>query len=171
MLYRDCPTVEVTLRVSAPAQEVWSRVTDIGFPVRYSTELQAARWLEGVDGSDGADGLHVGARFTGSSSQPAFGEWSTQCVVTEVDPERRWVWQVDGADGEPAATWGFEVEPGPDGVLVRQWGRMGPGRSGLTPAILASPQKEARIVARRLEQWRTSMAANLEGLRQELEHS
>jgi hypothetical protein len=45
------------------------------------------------------------------------------------------------------------VEPASDGVLIRQWGRMGPGPSGLTPAILAQPDKEARVIVRRLSEW------------------
>jgi hypothetical protein len=48
---------------------------------------------------------------------------------------------------------GFEVEPAGDGVLIRQWGRMGPGPSGLTPAILAQPDKEAREIVRWLSEW------------------
>ena len=63
--------------------------------------------------------------------------------------ERRWVYNVVGPDGA-SATWAFEVEPTSDGVLIRQWARMGPGPSGLTPAIAAMPDKEARIVANRL---------------------
>lgn len=163
MLYRDSPTVEVTLRVSTSPQDVWSLVTDIGLPARHSSELQSTQWL------DGATGPKVGARFRGFNAHPALGEWSTVCVVVEVVPERRWVWEVVGPDGDPSATWAFEVDPGRDAVTVRQWARMGPGPSGLTPAILASPQKEARIVGNRLEEWRTSMAANLEGLRRQLE--
>ncbi|HYP94656.1 MAG TPA: hypothetical protein VER34_16405 [Mycobacterium sp.] len=45
------------------------------------------------------------------------------------------------------------MEPAGDGVLIRQWGRMGPGPSGLTPAILAQPDKEAREIVRWLSEW------------------
>ena len=163
MLYRDSPTVEVTLRVSASPQDVWALVVDIGLPTRYPGELQGAQWL------GDATGPVVGARFRGHSAHPALGEWSTESVVVEVDPGRRWVWEVVGPDGDTMATWAFEVDPGRDTVTVRQWARMGPGRSGLTAALLASPEKEARIVAHRLAEWRTAMAANLEGVRRELE--
>jgi hypothetical protein len=57
------------------------------------------------------------------------------------------------------------VEPASDGVLVRQWARMGPGPSGLTPAITAQPEKEARIVSRRLAEWQHNMQANLDHIR------
>jgi hypothetical protein len=46
---------------------------------------------------------------------------------------------------------------------------MGPGPSGLTPAIIAQPEKEARIVSRRLSEWQKNMAANLEQIRSEAE--
>jgi len=46
---------------------------------------------------------------------------------------------------------------------------MGPGPSGLTIAIESMPDKESRIVSRRLSQWRTNIAANLAGIRQILE--
>jgi hypothetical protein len=54
-------------------------------------------------------------------------------------------------------------------VLVRQWGRMGPGPSGLTPAIVAQPEKEARIVSRRLAEWQQNMQFNLECVRSQAE--
>jgi hypothetical protein len=46
---------------------------------------------------------------------------------------------------------------------------MGPGPSGLTPAILAQPAKEARIVARRLSEWQQNMQANLDWIRAQVE--
>jgi hypothetical protein len=61
------------------------------------------------------------------------------------------------------------VEPASDGVLIRQWARMGPGPSGLTPAIVAQPEKEARIVSRRLSEWQKNMQANLDWVRSQAE--
>ncbi len=128
----------------------WRYVTDINLPARCSNELQSVEWL------DESDGVEVGARFRGRSRHDAFGDWETVCEVIEVDEKRRWVWNVLGPDGV-GATWGFEVEPASDGVLIRQWGRMGPGPSGLTVGIAAQPDKEARIVARRLSEWQQNM--------------
>jgi hypothetical protein len=130
-------------------------VTDIGLPARCSSELETVEWL------GDADGVKVGARFRGRNKHAAFGDWSTVCEVVEVEEERRWVYDVIGPDGV-SATWGFEVEPTSDGVLIRQWARMGPGPSGLSPAIAAQPAKEARIVARRLAEWQRNMQANLD---------
>lgn len=163
MRYRDLPTIEVTQRVRCDPATAWALVTDINVPVHCSPELQSVEWLEG------ATGVAVGARFRGRSSHEAFGDWSTDCEVTEVEDLQRWVYDVVGSE-EPTATWGFEVEPTSDGVLIRQWGRMGPGPSGLTPAIVAMPHKEARIVANRLAEWQKSMQANLDWIRTQAEN-
>ena len=162
MRYRDQPTIEVMQRVRCDVGTAWKYVTDIGLPARCSSELQAVEWL------GDADRVTVGARFRGRNKHQAFGDWETVCEVVEVDDQRRWVWNVIGPDGV-GATWGFEVEPASDGVLIRQWGRMGPGPSGLTPAILAQPDKEARIVARRLAEWRQNMQANLDWIRAQVD--
>lgn len=140
----------------------WRYVTDITVPARCSAELQSVEWL------DGSDRVAVGARFRGSNKNDAIGEWQTVSEVVEVEDQRRWVWNVLGQDG-PIASWGFEVEPASDGVVIRQWGRMGPGRSGLNAGIAAQPDKEARIVARRLAEWQRNMAANLEWIRAQAE--
>jgi hypothetical protein len=165
MRYRDQPTIEVTQRVRCDLATAWRLVTDINLPTHCSSELQGVDWL------DGATGVEVGARFQGRSKHEAFGDWSTTCQVTEVQEDgdqRRWVYDVVGPDGA-SATWAFEVEPASEGVLIRQWGRMGPGPSGLTPAIVAQPDKEARIVARRLAEWQENMQANLEWVRSQAE--
>jgi hypothetical protein len=162
MRYSDQPTVEVTQRVKCDPATAWKLVTDIGLPARCSSELQSAQWL------GDADGVEVGARFRGCNEHAALGTWETECEVVEVVDERRWVWNVIGREG-PMATWGFEVEPTSDGVLIRQWARMGPGPSGLTYAINAKPDKEGRIVAGRLAEWRRNMQNNLDCLRDQFE--
>ncbi len=47
---------------------------------------------------------------------------------------------------------------------MRQWGRMGPGRSGLSLAIDRMPEKEGRIIDNRLAEWRVGLKANLRGI-------
>ncbi len=53
-----------------------------------------------------------------------------------------------------------------DGVRLRQGARIGPAPSGLTIAITAMPDKEERIIARRLEEFERNMQATLEGIKQ-----
>jgi len=159
--YRDCPTVEVSEKVSGTPAEVWALVTDIELPVRYSSELQSVEWV----GAE--EGIRVGARFRGRNRHASMGEWEVECEVVEIEDERRWVWTVGGPD-YVGATWGFEIDPGRDGVIVRQWARMGPGPSGLSLAIASMPDKEARIIARRLEEWEVGMRANLAGIKTQL---
>ncbi len=161
MRYRDQPTVEVTARVTCDVPTAWARVTDIGLPARCSSELQGVEWLGGAATAS----RWVRASAVANQNE-AMGTWQTECEVVEVDEGRRWVWNVLGPDG-PTATWGFEVEPASDGVLIRQWARMGPGPSGLTFAITAKPDKEARIVAGRLAEWQQNMQVNLDCIRDE----
>lgn len=163
MRYRDQPTIEVTQRVHCDAATAWRLVTDIGLPARCSTELRGVEWL------DGADHVEVGARFRGRSRHDALGDWETVCEVVEVEEQRRWVWNVIGPQGV-STTWAFEVEPASDGVLIRQWARMGPAPSGLSVAITATPDKEGRIVARRLSEWQQNMQANLDWIRSQTEN-
>ncbi|WP_339380950.1 SRPBCC family protein [Nocardia jejuensis] len=152
----------MTERVSCTPAQAWALVTDIALPARYSSEVEAVEWL------GGADRVAVGARFRGSNQHQALGVWRTECEVAEVEIERRWTWNVFGPEGI-SATWGFEVDPTRDGVILRQWGRMGPGPSGLSVAIVAMPDKEARIVANRLTEWEQNMRANLTGIRESFE--
>ena len=90
------------------------------------------------------------------------------CEVVEVEDQRRCLWNVFGPEGV-GATWGFEVEPASDGALIRQWARLGPGPSGLSIAIAAQPDKEARIIAGRLSEWQKNMQANLDWIRRQIE--
>ena len=48
---------------------------------------------------------------------------------------------------------------------LEYWFQMGPGRGGLNYAIEAMPDKEERIVARRMEEHRVNMARVLDGVK------
>lgn len=158
MRYEDGPTVEVEVAVDAAPEEVWAVVSDITVPTRFSDELMEVSWL------DGATGPALGARFLGRSQHPAIGTWETTSVISEYDPPRRMGWDVEDPEGV-SASWRFEVLAEGDGTMLRQWGRMGPAPSGLTPAIAARPDKEERIVAGRMEEWRRNMTAGIEGIK------
>jgi hypothetical protein len=159
MRYADGPTVEVSLVIDAPVERVWELVSDINLPARFSSELQETRWVEGTDAPA------VGARFIGRNRHAAVGEWETTSTVTHWEPLRSFGWLV-GDPADPASRWRFDLSEEGGQVRLRQWAQIGPGWSGLSIAIEANPDKEERIVARRLEEHRANMLANLEGVKQ-----
>ncbi|MBV9951426.1 MAG: SRPBCC family protein [Acidimicrobiia bacterium] len=152
MRYVDGPTVEVDVFIAAPAGRVWELVTDIELPARFSSELQEAAWVED------------GVRFVGRNFHPAMGEWETTSFVSRREPLRAFAWDVSDPD-DPSSSWWFELEPGPGGVHLRQGMRIGPADSGLTIAIEAMPDKEERIIERRLAEHADNMRATLEGIK------
>jgi hypothetical protein len=149
--YADGPTVRVDVLVEAPPAVVWALVSDITLPARFSSELQAAEWIDE-------------STFRGTNRHDAVGEWQTVCTVVERVEERSFEWAV-GDPTNPSATWRFELVPEGAGTRLAQWMRMGPAPSGLTPAIEAMPDKEERIVARRLDEHRINMLTTIEGIK------
>ena len=160
MKYADCPTVEVSIDVAAPTSTVWALVSDIELSSRFSTEVSGAEWL------DGADGPVLGARFVGHSAHDAIGAWTTTCIVTGFEPERLFEWSVIGRDGDVSSIWRYTVNDGGEGAAhLDYWFQMGPGRGGLNYAIESMPDKEERIVARRLEEHRVNMERVVAGVK------
>ena len=157
MRYAEGPTAEVEVLVEAPPDRVWALVTDIDLPARFSQELLGAEWLD--------EGPALGARFVGRSRHEALGAWETTSWVNRYEPLRAFGWAVSDPD-QPSATWWFELEEEEGGVRLRQCARMGPAPSGLSIAIAAMPDKEERIVARRLQEFERNMLATLEGIKQ-----
>lgn len=158
MKYADGPTVEAEIHIDATTAEVWRWVVDIELPSRFSTEFLGARWAEGCQGPE------LGARFIGRSEHARIGQWETTCTLVGYEPERLFAWVVQDPES-PAAAWRFELVPDAEGTLLKQWVRLGPGRSFLSHAIEARPDKEERIVAGRLAEHRANMVATLEGIK------
>jgi len=157
MKYDDGPSTEVDVLIDAPIERVWQLVTDINVPAHFSTEFLGARWLDDTRG--------VGARFQGRNHHDAMGEWETTSFVQRYEPRRAFGWAVSDPEN-PSASWWFELEQEPHGVRLRQGTRMGPAPSGLSIAITAMPDKEERIIARRLQEYETNMRATVEGIKQ-----
>jgi uncharacterized protein YndB with AHSA1/START domain len=160
MRYADGPTTEVDVVVDAPIELVWDAVVDINLSASYSTEFVGASWVD--------DGPRLGARFVGRNRHAALGEWETTSWVNRFEPPHAFGWAVSDPE-HPSATWWFLLDRVDGGVRVRQGGRMGPAPSGLNAAISAMPDKEERIVARRLGEWERSMRATLDGIKQRME--
>lgn len=154
--YADAPTAEVSAEIDARPADIWPLVCDIGLPARFSDEFQGAEWID--------DGPAVGATFRGWNRREPDMEWDVVCTLTGFEPERVFEWTV----GDPAhkvARWRLELTPNGESTTLTFHAEMGPGDSGLTPAIQAMPDKEERIVARRLEEWNANMARTVEGIK------
>ncbi|MEO7397529.1 MAG: SRPBCC family protein [Ilumatobacteraceae bacterium] len=161
MKYADCPTVEVSIDVAAPSATVWALVSDIGLSARFSTEVSGAEWL------DGADGPALDAHFVGHSAHDAIGEWTTTCIVTGFELQRLFEWSVIGRDGDVSSIWRYTLTEGGDSAVhLDHWFQMGPGRGGLNDAIESMPDKEGRIVARRLDEHRVNMERVVAGVKE-----
>ena len=163
MKYTDHPGAGVSVHVDASPDAVWAVVSDIDLSARLGTELQKTEWIEP------ADGPAVGATFRGYNKHQTIDmEWDVVCRIEVCDPGRAFGWRVTGDDGGPA-NWLFTLEPEGDGTRLKFDAVMGPGRSGLTPAIEAMPEREHEIVASRLQDWFGNMAKVVEGAKAEAE--
>jgi Polyketide cyclase / dehydrase and lipid transport len=158
LLLSDCPTAEVSVLIAATAREVWPLVCDIRLPARFSSEFQGAEWV------DGAAGPALGARFLGRNYHPARGGWETTSTICEFRPEQTFGWSV-GSPDLPAARWRFVLEPEAGGVRLTQWVQLGPGPSGISLLIESMPDKESRILRRRLAEHRANMEATITGIK------
>ena len=163
MRFADRPTTEVDVYVAAPPDAVWPFVSDINTAARFDTELQKAMWQD-VPGLDGPPPC-AGARFTGHNHHPARGDWQTTNIIVACEPGRVFSWAVGEDASFPAAAWRFELTPEQDGTRLRYRAEMGPGPSGITAVIDQMPDKEEKIIERRLGEWRTNMAATVAGIK------
>jgi Polyketide cyclase / dehydrase and lipid transport len=160
MKYADCPTIEVSTEIAAEPSLVWEMVSDIELSSRFSTEVSGADWVEGYDGPA------LDARFVGHSAHDAIGEWTTTCVVTGYDVDRLFEWSVIGSEDNVSSIWRYTIDDLGDGhVRLSYWFQMGPGRGGLNFAIDRMPDKEERIVARRMSEHELNMNAMLAGIK------
>jgi hypothetical protein len=160
--YADGPATQAELYIAAGPAVVWRLVCDIQLPARYSSEFQGGQWLDGVTCAA------RGARFRGRNHHPARGEWETVSTICDFEPERLLGWAVGDPD-KPAATWQFRLAPDGDGTRITQWMQMGPGESGISQLIEQMPDKESRILQRRLAEHTANMQATLEGIRAQAE--
>ncbi|MCP5026528.1 MAG: hypothetical protein GY929_09610 [Actinomycetia bacterium] len=146
----DGPGVVVEADIKAPASIVWPFVNDINFGADHSTEFTGARWADGVDGPA------LGAKFFGSNTHEAIGQWEVPCFVDRYEPERRFGWVTSDVD-TPGAQWRFELHPIAGATRLRFRVILGPGPSGISGAIEQMPDKEPRILARRVSEHRANM--------------
>lgn len=164
MRFADKPTTSAQIDIAAPPQAVWQLVTDINLPANFSSEFNRAEWL------DGAQAPALGARFRGHNAHAAIGEWTTDSEVSTLREGECFEWSVLGED-QPGAVWSFTLEPTENGTRLTQQMQIGPGRNGLSPAIDRWPDKEERIIAKRLAEHQENMTRTLAGIKYLAEQS
>lgn len=155
----DGPGTVVETDIKAPVDRVWALVTDIDLPARFSTEFLGASW------TGGATGPAPGATFEGRNRHQAIGEWTVPCFVDVYEERRAFGWCTSDP-ANPGARWRFELEPIAGAVRLRFRVLLGPGPSGISRAIEAMPDKEPRILARRVDEHRANMTTVIEGIRE-----
>lgn len=154
----DGPGVVVEVDIDAPVADVWNVVTDIGFGARFSEEFLGARWV------GDATGPALGSEFVGSNQHPAIGEWDVPCFVDRFVEHVEFGWVTSDPDN-PGARWCFDLSPVAGAVRLRYTLRLGPGPSGITAAIERMPDKEPRILRRRLDEHRANMQRVVDGIK------
>jgi hypothetical protein len=152
----DEPGTWAEIDVAAPAERVWAIVTDIDLPARFSDEFLGASWPDG--------GPALGAVFVGRNRHPAIGEWEVESYVDTLVPGRSFGWAtVDRTN--PGSRWRFDLTPHGINTRLRYSMSMGPGPSGISIAIESMPEKEPRILRRRILEHHVNMVRTIEGIR------
>lgn len=151
----DEPGTWAEIDIAAPPERVWALVTDINLPARFSEEFQGASWV--------GEGRGLGDSFVGSNRHRAIGEWEVASFVDVYEECRRFGWGTVDASN-PGSRWCFDLESFGEGTRLRYSMSIGPGPSGICVAIEAMPEKEPRILARRLAEHHVNMTRTLQGI-------
>jgi uncharacterized protein YndB with AHSA1/START domain len=105
---------QATTEIAAPAEKVWSLVSDLPRMGEWSPENTGGRWI------GGASGPAIGAKFRGSNKK-GLRRWSTTCVVTAADAGKRFTFDVNYG---PVAisTWDYTfTDTGNGTTVVEEW--------------------------------------------------
>ena len=163
MRYADRPSLEEHIDIAASLERVWPHASDIALSVGVSPELIDVEWASGS-----GDAPCVGREFVGTNTNQYYGTWQTTATVIECDEPHVFGWVV-GDPSNPNTTWRYTLTATDGGTRCTQWMQLGGGPSGLTTAIDRMPDKEERIVANRMTQFRSWMRTNLETIKQRAE--
>ena len=93
-----------SIDIVAPAEVVWSLVSDLTRMPEWSPETTKVEW------TTGSTGPSVGARFKGTNKM-GWRSWSTSCTIVTADPPRELAWDVHAPGGVKVAHWGYLIEP------------------------------------------------------------
>ncbi len=158
----DGPGTVVEVDIKAPTDAVWPMVADISFGAAFSEEFVGARWE--ADDEHPIEGPALGARFVGSNVHPAIGEWDVPCFVHRYEHGKEFGWVTSDPEN-PGARWCFELASIAGATRLRYSLKLGPGPSGISRVIASMPEKEPRIIARRVEEHRGNMQKVVDGIK------
>jgi hypothetical protein len=132
--------------VSAPAEKVYSVVSDLTRSGEWSPECTGGEWVSGEPAS-------VGAVFRGANLRRddvvgwaplVRGVWYTESQVIAAEPGRTFRWAMRTHVGENQdSVWGFDLEPTDAGCILVHHFRMGRATAGIHK-IVADLDEEAR---------------------------
>jgi uncharacterized protein YndB with AHSA1/START domain len=105
-------TGSATVHVDAAPEVVFARLTDLSFLPGLSPENVRCELL------DGASELSVGTKFRGHNKAGDY-EWHADCVVTVLDPNRAFAYEVPPGF-EHATTWSYEIVADGAGTIVTE---------------------------------------------------
>ena len=102
--------VSVSVDINAPADKVWSMVTDLPRMGEWSPENQGGEWAKG------ATGAAVGAVFKGTNKNGK-KQWSTSVKVNQCDAPRKFSFGLMLL-GKNWCDWIYEIEPTSSGSRI-----------------------------------------------------
>ncbi|MEO6629997.1 MAG: glycosyltransferase, partial [Aquihabitans sp.] len=100
---------EVSLRIVATPEAIYSLLSDVTRMGQLSPECTGGRWL------GGATGPAVGARFKGTNKR-GLARWSTTNTVVVAEPGREFVFDTK----QSGARWRYHLVPDGDGTVVAE---------------------------------------------------
>ena len=87
-----------------------------------------------------------------------------QSFIDTYEQDVAFGWRTSSIES-PGARWRFEIEPNGSSSRLRYAAALGPGPSGLTIAIESMPDKEHRIIYRRIEGLHANMRKVVIGIK------
>jgi hypothetical protein len=110
------PAASAAVAIDAPAEQVYSLITDLPTLAELAEETVSMRWSQGQTAAPGA--VFKGTNRHGGRS------WTTTCTVTDAEPGRLFAFDVKSLV-IPVAHWRYEISPTESGCTVTEstWDR------------------------------------------------
>jgi hypothetical protein len=150
---------EVVFVAQHEPEVMWDLITDVARIGEWSPECVGGRWLDDASPAPGA-------QFEARNDFGAGPTGPVTCVVTQARRPDVFEWIVldpSASVASPGSIWRYELTPGgePGQTTVRHLFTHGPGRTGLSLAMLDDPANAEQILQGRLDTLRANMTATL----------